>query len=308
MPTESNSPGSAETTAETSGSTLAGWAVYLELTKPRLAFLSTLTGLAGYLAAPDDFHWLQFLCVAVSIFLAAAGALALNQVIERDIDGKMERTKDRPLPAGLIRFFPALAFGIVTTLVGCVLTALFLPVPSTALIVATVVFYVLIYTPMKQYTHWCTHLGAIPGALPPLIGWSAATESIGGLGIWLFLIVLFWQMPHFFAIAWLCREDYARGGFKILSVTRPDGRQLLAENFIYLAILFPVCLAPVFLGDVGWIYGACSILLNGIFLFEGIRFAKTVRSGGSTGNRLFLFSLLYLPLLLIILLFDRTYS
>ncbi|MBC2601535.1 heme o synthase [Puniceicoccus vermicola] len=308
MPTETNSQGPADTDADTSGECRAGWGVFLDLTKPRLAFLSTLTGLAGYLAAPDNFQWLPFLAIGVSIFLSAAGALALNQVIERNVDGKMDRTKDRPLPAGLIATRSASIFGIITAAIGCGIAFLFLPLSAASLILATVLIYVLLYTPMKRRTHWCTHIGAIPGALPPLIGWSAATGHIGGLGIWLFLILVLWQMPHFFAIAWLCREDYARGGLQMLSVTRPKGSRLVFENFLYLGLLFPVCLAPVFRGEAGWIYGASSLLLNGIFLFEGIRFAKTVRTGGSTGNRLFLFSLLYLPLLLIVLLFDRTYS
>ena len=308
MSTDSHNHGSADTPAEISGDRPAPWAIFLDLSKPRLAFLSTLSGVAGYLAAPDDFEVLGFFAVGVAIFLAAAGALALNQVIERKVDAQMERTKNRPLPSGQITAGPAILLGIASSLLGCGIAALFLPATSTILIVATVLIYVLIYTPMKRYTHWCTHVGAIPGALPPLIGWAAATGTIDGLGLWLFFILLLWQMPHFFAIAWLYRADYAQGGLQMVSVTRPDGKRLIFENFLYLALLFPVCLAPVFLGETGWIYGSSAILLNAIFLFEGIRFARTVRTGGSTGNRLFLFSLLYLPLLLIVLLFDRTYS
>ncbi|MEM0965522.1 MAG: heme o synthase [Verrucomicrobiota bacterium] len=282
------------------------WRVYLELSKPRLAFLSTLTGLAGYLAAPDTFSWITFLGVGFAIFLAALGALALNQTIERETDGRMERTRGRPLPSGQLTAFPAGVFGITLASIGTGLSLLLLPVPATVLVVATVLIYLLLYTPMKRTTHWCTHMGALPGALPPLIGWTAATGTVGGLGLWLFLIVLLWQMPHFFAIAWLCREDYEQGGLKVLSVTHQDGKRLIFENYLYLLLLFPVCIAPVFLGLEGWVYGAATLVINGIFLFEGIRFAKTVRSGGSTGNRLFFFSLLYLPILLIVLLLDRT--
>ncbi len=308
MSSKTKSPEPGNFPAKATDSARTCWGVYLDLTKPRLAFLSTLTGLAGYLAAPNRFEWHSFLAVGLSIFLSAAGALTLNQVTERKIDGKMDRTKDRPLPSGQVEVVPSLVFGIVTVLIGCSIAALFLPVSSTLLIVSTVLIYVLVYTPLKRRTHWCTHIGAIPGALPPLIGWSTATGRVDGLGLWLFLILLLWQMPHFFAIAWLCRNDYARGGLQMLSVTRPDGRRLVRENFLYLILLFPACLAPVFLGEVGWIYGTSALLLNAIFLFEGIRFAKTVRSGETTGNRLFLFSLLYLPLLLIVLIFDRTYS
>jgi protoheme IX farnesyltransferase len=307
MVSEPKSPEAADRTPEAVVTSQSRIGHYLDLTKPRLAFLSTLTGLAGYLAAPQEFAWITFLAVGAGIFLSAAGSLALNQLMERKIDAKMERTRDRPLPSGAIKTLPALGFGIATTAIGVAISSLLLPLPATLLILATVLIYVLVYTPMKRFTPWCTHVGAIPGALPPLIGWSAATGTIGGLGIWLFLIVLLWQMPHFFAIAWLCRDDYERGGLRILSVTHADGKRLLAENFLYLILLFPICLAPVFIGSAGWIYGAASILLNGIFLFEGIRFARTVRTGGSTGNRLFLFSLLYLPVLLIVLLFDLSH-
>ncbi len=284
-----------------------GPGIFLELTKPRLAFLSTLTGLAGYLAAPEAFAWRGFLAVASAIFLSGAGSLALNQWMEHLSDAKMQRTMHRPIPAGLATRPTALVFGLAVTAIGILIAALFLPALSTALIVATVLIYLLVYTPLKKQSHWCTHLGALPGALPPLIGWSAATGSLAGLGIWLFFILLLWQMPHFFAIAWLCREDYEKGGLKIISVTHPDGRRLLFENYLFLILLFPVCLAPTLTGEATWIYGGASILLNLLFLFEGIRFAATVRSGGRSGNRLFLYSLLYLPLLLMILLFDRTF-
>ena len=307
MSIHSQNHGATETSADKADVQPALWAIFLELSKPRLAFLSTLSGVAGYLAAPNDFQTVEFLIVGIAIFLAAAGSLALNQVFERRVDAQMDRTKNRPLPAGEVKVGTAIGMGILSTLLGCGLAALTLPAISTILIVATVLIYVLIYTPLKRYSHWCTHIGAIPGALPPLIGWSAATNTMDGLGLWLFFILLLWQMPHFFAIAWLYREDYAKGGFKMLSVTHPGGTRLLAENYLYLLLLFPVCLGPVFLNYNGWIYGAASLLLNAIFLFEGIRFARSVRNGGSTGNRLFLFSLLYLPLLLIVLLFDRTY-
>lgn len=283
-------------------------AVFLDLTKPRLAFLSTLTGLAGYLAAPSAFEWLGLLAVTVAVFLSGAGALALNQWMEHRTDALMERTRDRPLPTGRISRPAAFGFGVAVTASGIALSAVFLPLLSTALIAVTVAVYLLAYTPLKKRTCWCTHVGALPGALPPLIGWTAATGSIGGLGAWLFAILLLWQMPHFFAIAWLCRDDYERGGLRVLSVTHPDGKRLLRENYLYLLLLFPVCLAPTLASQTGWIYGASSLLLNLLFLFEGIRFAATVRSGGRTGNRLFLYSLLYLPLLLLILLFDRTFA
>jgi protoheme IX farnesyltransferase len=218
----------------------------------------------------------------------------------------MERTRQRPLPAGRTSRPAALAFGAGTGAAGLGLSAVALPLLATGLIALTIAVYLLAYTPLKKRSPWCTHVGAIPGAIPPLIGWAAATGSIGGLGVWLALIVLLWQMPHFFAIAWLCQSDYEKGGLRVLSVSHPDGRRLTAENYLYLFLLFPVCLAPTLAGQTGWVYGISSIVLNLLFLFEGVRFAATVRSGGRTGNRLFVYSLLYLPVLLVFLLFDRT--
>jgi len=276
-----------------------------DLTKPRLALLSTLTALAGYLASPDSFSWTTFLALTLAVFSASTGSLALNQWMEHASDGLMKRTKARPIPSGRLGRPAAFSFGCVLVLIGLGISAAFLLLLPTLLIAATVAIYLAAYTPLKKKSHWCTHLGAVPGALPPLIGWTASTSSVQGIGIWLFFILLLWQMPHFFAIAWLCREDYQRGGMKILSVTHPDGHRLVAENYIYLALLFPVCLGPTFTGHTGWIYGGASILLNLFFLREGFRFAETVRSAGRTSNRLFLYSLFYLPVLLIVLLFDR---
>jgi len=277
---------------------------FLELTKPRLAFLSTLTGMAGYLAAPDAWNWWEFTLVSFAIFLAACGALALNQHFERKTDALMERTKERPLPS--LRMQPQIAFifGLGTAFSGVLLSWIALPGITTLLIAATILSYLLVYTPLKSVTSFCTHLGAIPGALPPLIGWSAATGQLHGLGLWLFAIVLLWQMPHFFAIAWLCREDYQRGGIRVLPVTHPNGKRLLLENYFYLILLFPITLGPVWSGNAGWFYGGSAILLNAWFLFEGYRFAISVRQGETSGNRLFLFSLVYLPLLFCALLLN----
>lgn len=276
----------------------------VELTKPRLAMLSTLTGVAGYLAAPGAFSWPGLAAVSAAIFLAAGGALTLNQWMERATDGRMTRTAGRPLPSGRLAPAAALGFGLLMTASGLLVALLTLPAIATGLTALTVASYLLLYTPLKKRTHWCTHAGAFPGALPPLIGWSAATGHPGGLGLWLFAIVLLWQMPHFFAIAWLCREDYARGGLRILSVTRPDGHRLVRENFLYLALLYPVTLGPVLTGAAGWIYGGTALFLNTVFLVEGLCFARTVRTRDRVRNRLFLFSLLYLPVLFVVLLFD----
>lgn len=273
----------------------------LELTKPRLAMLSTLTGVAGFLAGSTGGDWPLLVAVSLAVFLCACGALALNQAMECQSDAKMERTKGRPLPSGRMRVWQATLFGSLLCLIGLSLALVFLPLIATLLILLTICSYLFVYTPLKRVTLWCTHVGAFPGALPPLIGWSAATGQLGGLGLWMAGIVLLWQMPHFFAIGWLCREDYQKGGIRVLTVTHPDGKRLVFENLLYLILLFPVALGPVFVGSVHWGYGVWAVLLTGWYLAEGLRFSRTVRGGGGQ-NLLFLVSLVYLPLLLIGLL------
>lgn len=273
----------------------------MELTKPRLAMLSTLTGVAGFLAGSTGGDWPLLVAVSLAVFLSACGALALNQVMESRSDGRMERTKGRPLPSGRMRVWQAALFGCLLCALGLFLAVAFLPPVAALLILLTIGSYLFLYTPLKRVTPWCTHLGAFPGALPPLIGWSAATGQIGGLGLWMAAMVLLWQMPHFFAIGWICREDYRRGGIRVLTVTHPDGRRLVLENLFYLILLFPVTLAPVFTGSAHWGYGAWAVLLTGWYFAEGLRFFRTVR-GRRGGNHLFLVSLIYLPLLFIGLL------
>jgi protoheme IX farnesyltransferase len=278
-----------------------GLGVWLELTKPRLALMSTLTAAIGFMAAPQPIEWIPLLLLSFSIFLSAAGVLALNQWWEQATDALMHRTRDRPLPTGRLTRPQALSMGLFLIAIGLLTQWLFFHPLVLLLNLATVVSYLLVYTPLKRMTPLCTHVGAIPGALPPLIGWAAATGTMTGLGFWLFLILLFWQMPHFFAIAWLYREDYARGGIRVLSVSHPNGRRLLVETLVFSMAMVAVSLAPYWLGYADARYALFALLLMAWLAWELKRLVRAILDGKGKSN-LFLFSLIYLPILLIALI------
>ncbi len=199
---------------------------FYELTKPRLSFMSVVTAVAGYLSADPirDFSVLFSLLVGTS--LAAGGAAVLNQWLEREADAKMVRTKDRAIPAGRITPIHAFIYGMGLSILGCWLLYKGANLLACTLTAATIASYVLLYTPLKRFTTWNTLVGAIPGALPPLIGWAAAEGRISTLGWILFAILFLWQMPHFFAIAWTHRKDYAQGGFVMLSNADSTGQKV----------------------------------------------------------------------------------
>jgi protoheme IX farnesyltransferase len=277
--------------------TRPGFGVWCELVKPRLALMSTLTATIGYVAAPQPLQWLPLCLLSVAIFLTAAGALALNQWWEHATDSLMQRTHDRPLPTGRLSRMQALIMGSILIFVGLLIQWWTFDALVVFLNMATIGSYLLVYTPLKQMTPLCTHAGAIPGALPPLIGWAAATGTITGLGFWLFLILLFWQMPHFFAIAWLYREDYARGGIRVLSVSHPNGHRLLIETLFFSMAMIAASLAPYWLGYADGRYAITVLLLMGWLAWElkNLVFAILQNKGKSN---LFIFSLIYLPVLL----------
>jgi protoheme IX farnesyltransferase len=277
-----------------------GLGVWLELTKPRLALMSTLTAAIGFIAAPQPLQWIPLLLLSLSIFLSAAGVLALNQWWEHATDALMLRTRDRPLPSGRLNRPQVLRVGLILIAIGLLIQWWAFPPLVLLLNLATVSSYLLVYTPLKRLTPLCTHVGAIPGALPPLIGWAAATNTMTGLGFWLFLILLFWQMPHFFAIAWLYREDYARGGIRVLSVSHPNGRRLLVETLLFSMGMVAVSLAPYWLGYTDGRYAVFALLLMAWLAWELKRLVRSILDGEGKSN-LFLFSLVYLPVLLIAL-------
>lgn len=275
-----------------------------ELTKPRLSFLSVVTTLVGYLAArPERDGWL-LVNLLVGTALSAGGAAALNQWMERRTDALMRRTKDRPIPSGQVT--PALAFfwGIGLSIVG--VGQLLATAGSLAawLAAATIASYILVYTPLKRRTRWATEAGAVSGALPPLIGWAAARGTIDGLGWSLFALLFFWQIPHFLAIAWTYRHDYEAADFPMLPVVDADGRSTAWWSLINTLVLAGVTIAPAFLGQTGWLFGAAAVVLGAVFVwFAGLMLRAEERN--SAARRLFFYSIFYLPALLAVLVLDR---
>jgi len=276
---------------------------FYELTKPRLSFLSVVTAAIGYLSANPSRDLGVLISLLFGTSLAAGGAAVLNQWIECDADAKMVRTRDRAIPAGRVQPVHALVYGLSLSVIGCVILYMGANLLAAALTAATVITYTLIYTPLKQFTTWNTLIGAIPGALPPLIGWAAATGKIDLLGWVLFTILFLWQMPHFFAIAWTYREDYAKGGFVMLSNADENGRKVAVQSFVFCWVLIVSTLLPVLLGDASWAYGMVAIAAGIYLLLPAIDFLKVDRRD-IAARKLFFASIFYLPALLFPLVLD----
>jgi heme o synthase len=277
---------------------------FVSLTKPRLNTLVLITSVAAYyLADGHRLPWWHLLHTIVGTALVAGGASALNQHWERDTDRLMRRTRFRPLPDARLHPQDALWFGIALSAVGLADLTLFVN-PLTAVIAAlTLLSYVLLYTPLKTRTSLSTIVGAVPGALPALIGWTAVTNSLSAGGWILFGIVFMWQMPHFLAIAWLFRDDYAQAGIPLLPVVEPDGRSTGRQSVLYAAGLVPVSLLPMAAGLATAYYLVGALTLGAILLVLSLEFASS-RSTASA-RRLFYGTILYLPLLWIALLADH---
>ncbi len=278
---------------------------YLELTKPRLTFLAVLTSLLGFFFATPlaSFNTGMLLTIFSGTALVGAGSGALNQWMEREADCRMDRTKHRPLPSKLLSPRSALVFGIGLSIAG--LLILFLGAnPLAGLLAAlTLGSYLFIYTPMKSVSPLCTLAGAIPGAIPPLIGWAAVRNSIGIEAWILFSILFLWQLPHFLAIAWAYREDYAKADFKMLPIVDPDGDLTGRQIVLYLLALIPVSLLPAAFGLAGWLYFLTALISGLTFLGFGLATART-RSNVSA-RRLFLASIMYLPVILMTMTLDK---
>lgn len=276
---------------------------YYELTKPRLSFLSVLTAVVGYLAADParDFGVLASLLIGTS--LAAGGAAVLNQWLEREADAKMARTKDRPIPAGQIAPYNALMFGLGLSVFGSYLLYAGAHPLAGVLTAATIASYVLLYTPLKKWTTWNTLVGAVPGALPPLIGWAAAEGRISTLGWVLFAILFLWQMPHFFAIAWTYRKDYLTGGFVMLSNADETGTKVARQSFAFAITLVASTLLPTLLGYASRGFGAVAVIAGCYILRPAWRFLDGSQRD-TAARRLFIASIFYLPALLIPLVLD----
>ncbi|HKV39930.1 MAG TPA: heme o synthase [Blastocatellia bacterium] len=284
-------------------STPAKIKAYLELTKPRITFLVVLTAAAGFcLGAKGSVSLFRLFGTLLGIALLSAGIGTLNQYMERGLDGLMNRTKLRPLPAGKLRSQTALRFGLLLSGLGILQLAVSISLLTAALGVATFVGYLLAYTPLKTRSSLSTVVGAFPGAMPPLIGWAAARGTLGIEAWILFAILFLWQFPHFLAIAWMYREDYARAGIKMLPVVEPEGRITGQQIVTYTLMLLPVSMLPALVRLAGTAYLAGALGLGIVFLYFSARMAM-VRTRGQA-RMLFRASILYLPALFILMVLN----
>lgn len=279
-------------------------AAFFELTKPRIAFMLVLTAAAGfYIGSDSGFNWMLFINTMIGITLLAFGVATLNQFIERNLDGLMARTEKRPLPSGRLSATEALVFGSLLCITSEIYIAFLVNLLTAGLGLVVIVGYVFIYTPLKTRTSASTAIGALPGALPPLMGFTAAANEIT-LGAWAMFAMLFlWQFPHFLAIAWMYREEYKKAGILMLPVLEPEGKITASQIVLFTVLLIPVSLAPFFLGIAGWIYLVGAILLGGWFLFASIQAARS--KSIPQARKLMLVSVLYLPIIFALLVFNH---
>ena len=274
-----------------------------ELTKPRLSMMAVITALLGFLAASKG-DSIGLASVFLGTALAAGGAAALNQWWERREDALMQRTADRPLPMEQLSPQASVVFGSALCLLGPAIVWLGSNALAGVLTAVTIVSYVLLYTPLKKVTPWSTEIGAIPGALPPLIGWVAAEGAIGWVGLFLFAVLYVWQMPHFMAISWLYREDYRRGGFQMLSLHDQTGRTVSLRAVIWAAPLLVLTVLAWVAGASGWLFLIGGSLLSLGYLREAVRM-WTAADRDHPARRLFLASIIFLPCYLILMVADR---
>lgn len=279
-------------------------AAFVELTKPRIAFLLVLTSAAAfYVGSKGAFDFVLFANTLIGITLLAFGVAALNQYIERELDTLMKRTMRRPLPTNKVSPTEAFIFGVLQCAVAEVYLFTLVNPLTAALGLVVIVGYLLMYTPLKTRTSASTAIGAIPGAMPPLMGWTAAADEIS-LPAWaLFALLFLWQFPHFLAIAWLYREDYEKAGIVMLPVVDRVGKITARQIVIFAIMLFPVGLAPFFLKSAGLIYLAGAGVIGLWFLYECVKMARD-RSNASA-KRLLVASVLYLPLIFVLLVLDH---
>src|SRR5438094_1883606 len=274
------------------------------LTKPRVLAMVLVTTLVGYdVGLTGSADYLRMIHLLIGTLLAAGGTLALNQYSERDIDAWMDRTRARPLPAGRLQPLEALLFGVALTLLGTAYLAALVGALVALVTAATAILYLFAYTPLKPRTPLCTLVGAVPGALPPVAGWAAARGDVT-LGAWVLFGVLFlWQLPHTLSIARLYRDDYARGGVRVLPVTDPDGTSTERQIVLACLALLAVSLLPTVIGWTGAIYFVGALVLGLAFAAVGV--VHALAPSPRAARHVLLASLLYLPLLLGLLAFDR---
>ena len=277
--------------------------LYLELTKPRILLMVLVTTALGFLLGSENRGPLALLFLTLlGVGTATGGAAVLNNYLERDFDAKMMRTRKRALPAGLVEPSRALTFGVGLVLIGVLFLAVTVNLLAAFLVLLAAFLYVLVYTPLKRITWWNTTFGAIPGAIPPMAGWAAATGHVG-LGAWMLFAILFaWQHPHFFAIAWICRDDYRAAGFKMLPVIEPSGVRTVRLAVGFSLLLLAISLVPTVIGMTGWVYFSGTLLIGLLMLSVALGFARD----RSIKNARYLLkaSVFYFPLLLVFIIGD----
>jgi len=279
-------------------------AVFADLIKARLTTLVLLTTLVGFYAGERSaVNFALLFNTLAATALVAAGASALNQLLEREYDAKMRRTQNRPLPSGRLQPTTVMIFGGVCSVAGLVYLALAVNLLTSVLGAVTLVSYLFIYTPLKRVTWLNTAIGAVPGALPPLMGWTAARNELSGEGWALFAILFFWQLPHFFAIAWMYRDEYAKAGFKMLPGVDPDGQRTAQQAVSNTLALLAVSLCPFVFKMAGTTYLAGAIILGAGFLWCAIQFSRQLTL--ARARQLFFASIIYLPLLLALMVWDK---
>ncbi len=276
---------------------------YLELTRPRITWLIVMSTAVGYyFGMSGNLKILSLLNTLIGTALMASGTAALNQWYEREADARMVRTRMRPLPSGRLKPRQALLFGIGISTLGAAELAFAVNHLASGLCILTLILYLCLYTPLKQKTWWSTTLGAIPGAMPPLIGYAGAAHTLSPQA-WSIAAVLFlWQFPHFYAIAWMYREDYSRAGIRMLPVVEPDGKSTARQIVLYSLLLIPISLLPRWLGMTGTIYMIGALVLGLWFLSVSVSIVK--QRSKEQARKVLLTSVVYLPVLYLLMVFD----
>ena len=277
---------------------------YIQLTKPRITWLILMsTGVGYFFGALDGWTWSVLLHTLLGTAFIASGTAALNQWWERDADKKMVRTQDRPLPAERLHPTRALIFAVILSIIGFVELSLGANLLTGLLGLFTLASYLFVYTPLKQRTPHSTTLGAIPGAMPPLIGFAAAHGTLTAQGWALFAILFLWQFPHFYAIAWMYKEDYSNAGIKMLPVVDPSGDSTVRQILFYSLVLIPISLLPRYLGMSGNVYLVGALVLGAIYFYSGLLVARELSRAHA--RRVLLASILYLPVLYGLMMADH---
>lgn len=279
-------------------------AAFVELTKPRIAFLLVMTSAAGfYLGSKGSFDYALFVGTLVAITFLAFGVATLNQYWERNLDTQMDRTASRPLPTGRVTPVEALVFGLVQCAVAEIYLLLFVNALTAFLGLLVIIGYILVYTPLKTRTSVSTAIGAIPGALPPLMGWTAAANEVSIEAWALFATQFLWQFPHFLAIAWLYREQYAKAGILMLPVVEPAGNITARQIVMFTIMLVPVSLAPFFFHFAGLYFLVGASILGIWFLWASVQAA--IAKSDEKARRLLMVSVIYLPILFLLMVADK---